>query len=77
MRSSPICKGSAGPSGSGGRRVEMDMGTFRGLITAVLMILFVALVFWAYSRRRHEEFEAASRLPLDEDRAPPPSRESN
>ena len=57
--------------------MEMNMGTFRGIITAVLMILFIALVFWAYSRRRHEEFEAASRLPLDEDRAPPSSREHN
>lgn len=45
----------------------MDMGTFRGVLTAVLMALFVALVFWAYSRRRHEEFEAAAKLPLDED----------
>jgi len=45
----------------------MDMGTFRGVLTAILMTLFVALVFWAYSRRRHEDFEAAARLPLDED----------
>ncbi len=57
--------------------MEMDMGTFRGLITAVLMILFVGLVIWAYSRRRHAEFEAAARLPLEEDNAPPTSRESN
>jgi cytochrome c oxidase cbb3-type subunit 4 len=45
----------------------MDIGTFRGLLTVVLMVLFVALVFWAYSRRRHEDFEAAARLPLDDD----------
>ena len=45
----------------------MDIGTFRGLLTAVLMLLFVALVFWAYSRRRKEDFEAAARLPLDND----------
>ena len=57
--------------------MEMDMGTFRGLITAVLMALFIGLVFWAYSRRRHAEFEAAARLPLEEDHVPPASRESN
>lgn len=57
--------------------MEFDMGTFRGLITAVLMILFVGLVFWAYSRRRHSVFEAAARLPLEDDQAPPASRESN
>lgn len=45
----------------------MDIGTFRGMLTAVLMVLFIALVFWAYSRRRKEDFEAAARLPLDGD----------
>ena len=57
--------------------MEMDMGTFRGLITAVLKALFIGLVFWAYSRRRHADFEAAARLPLEKDHAPPASRESN
>ncbi|MGD8340059.1 MAG: cbb3-type cytochrome c oxidase subunit 3 [Gammaproteobacteria bacterium] len=45
----------------------MDIGTFRGLLTLILMILFIALVFWAYSRGRKEDFEAAARLPLDDD----------
>jgi cytochrome c oxidase cbb3-type subunit 4 len=48
----------------------MDIGTFRGVLTAVLMVLFIALVIWAYSRRRHEDFEAAARLPLDDDTHP-------
>lgn len=48
----------------------MDIGTFRGVVTALLMALFIALVFWAYSRRRNDDFEAAARLPLDEDRRP-------
>ena len=45
----------------------MDIGTFRGLLTVVLMVLFVALVFWAYSHRRKADFDAAARLPLDGD----------
>ena len=45
----------------------MDIGTFRGLLTIVLMLLFIGLVCWAYSRRRNEDFEAAARLPLNED----------
>jgi cytochrome c oxidase cbb3-type subunit 4 len=49
----------------------MEIGTFRGVLTAILMALFIALVFWAYSRRRHDEFEEAARLPLGDDRAPP------
>jgi cytochrome c oxidase cbb3-type subunit 4 len=48
----------------------MDIGIFRGVITAVLMVLFIALVFWAYSRRRQREFDEAAQLPLDDDRAP-------
>lgn len=45
----------------------MDIGTFRGVITALLMALFVALVYWAYSRRRHADFAAAAALPLEDD----------
>jgi cytochrome c oxidase cbb3-type subunit 4 len=47
----------------------MDIGTFRGLMTALLMMLFVWLVLWAYSRRRHADFTAAAALPLEEDDA--------
>ena len=49
----------------------MDIGTFRGLITAILMVLFIGLVIWAYSRRRHVDFTAAAALPLEDDDAPP------
>ncbi len=49
--------------------MELDIGTFRGVLTAVLMVLFVGLVFWAYSKRRHDDFSAAARLPLEDDEA--------
>lgn len=45
----------------------MDMDIFRGVLTAVLMVLFIGLVVWAYSRRRHDEFAAAARMPLEEE----------
>jgi cytochrome c oxidase cbb3-type subunit IV len=45
----------------------MDIDTFRGVITALLMALFIGLVFWAYSRRRHADFTAAAALPLHDD----------
>ena len=44
-----------------------------GIITAFLLMLFLAGWVWAWSPRRKHEFDAAARLPLDdtdaEDRA--------
>jgi cytochrome c oxidase cbb3-type subunit 4 len=45
----------------------MDIGLVRGLITGALLVLFVWLVAWAWSRRRAPLFEAAARAPLEED----------
>jgi cytochrome c oxidase cbb3-type subunit 4 len=49
----------------------MDIDVFRGVVTAVLMALFIALVLWAYSRKRHDDFARLARLPLEDDSAPP------
>jgi cytochrome c oxidase cbb3-type subunit IV len=46
---------------------NMDIGTFRGIVTGVLLGLFVWLVCWAYSKSRRQAFEEAARLPLEED----------
>jgi cytochrome c oxidase cbb3-type subunit IV len=43
----------------------MDINLFRGIVTAVLLGLFVWLVFWAWSRSRKDAFDAAARLPLE------------
>ena len=53
----------------------MDIDTFRGVVTALLMVLFVGLVIWAYSRRRHSDFTAAAELPLQDDAGPRLTRE--
>jgi len=45
----------------------VDINTFRGLVTALLLVLFVWLIAWAWSRRRAPVFEAAARAPLEED----------
>ena len=39
-----------------------------GIVTAVLLVCFIAGSLWVYSSKRREEFEAAARLPLEEDR---------
>jgi cytochrome c oxidase cbb3-type subunit 4 len=43
-----------------------SMGTFRGIVTAVLLGLFVWLVVWAWSKARRPAFEAAARMPLED-----------
>ena len=40
-----------------------------GIVTAILLVSFLAGTAWAYSSRRRAEFEAAARMPLEE-RAP-------
>ena len=45
----------------------MDSGTFFGLLTLVLMLLFVGIVVWAWSARRRDTYDAAARAPLEDD----------
>lgn len=37
-----------------------------GIITALLLAGFIAIVFWAWSPRQGSRFDEASRLPLDD-----------
>ena len=41
--------------------------TLRGILTGVLMLLFVGIVAWAWSAARRPAFDAAARLALEED----------
>lgn len=40
---------------------------FHPFWTALLFLIFIGIVFWAYSGNRKREFEQAARLALDED----------
>jgi cytochrome c oxidase cbb3-type subunit IV len=46
-----------------------------GIITAMLLVLFVVGGIWAYSPRRKQDFDEAARLPLDDDSRPGKSEE--
>jgi cytochrome c oxidase cbb3-type subunit IV len=48
----------------------MDMGTVRGLLTAILLVLFIGLVAWTWSRKRKKEYDEAAQMPLDDDDKP-------
>ena len=45
----------------------MDAGFMHGLWTVLLLVAFVAIVAWAWSSRRRQDFDEAARLPLEED----------
>lgn len=52
----------------------MDIGLVRALITAILFVLFCALVFWSFSKHRAKDFEQAAALPLEEDNEQKPEK---
>ncbi|MDE2401873.1 MAG: CcoQ/FixQ family Cbb3-type cytochrome c oxidase assembly chaperone [Burkholderiales bacterium] len=45
----------------------MDINLMRATFTVVSLCIFVGIVFWAYGRNRHAEFEEAAQLPLADD----------
>jgi cytochrome c oxidase cbb3-type subunit 4 len=47
----------------------MDVNLMRSVITAVLFVVFIGIVWWAWGKGRRADFEAAARLPLDDDLA--------
>ena len=49
----------------------MDLNDLRSAITVLLLLIFVSIVVWAWSRRRDAAFDAAARLPLIDDQPLP------
>lgn len=45
----------------------MDINDFRGLITAVVFIAFIAIWMWAFSRHKKSSFEQNGRIPFEDD----------
>ena len=45
----------------------MSMSDFHSWWSVALLAVFIAIVAWAWSGKRREEFEQAARIPLDDD----------
>ncbi len=48
----------------------MDINVLRGVMTALLIVIFIGLFFWAFSKKRKVDFDEAASLPFvgdDED----------
>ncbi len=48
----------------------MDLGIARGIITVIVLALFLGILAWSWSRKRSTDFDAASLLPLEDDHRP-------
>ncbi len=42
-------------------------GTFSGIMTAILIVVFLGIVFWAYSKRNKAAFDKMAHMPLEDD----------
>jgi cytochrome c oxidase cbb3-type subunit 4 len=45
----------------------MDVNDLRAATTVISFTVFIGIIVWAYSKRNKEDFEEASKLPLDQD----------
>jgi cytochrome c oxidase cbb3-type subunit 4 len=45
----------------------MDVNDLRVVTTLLAFAVFIGIMVWAFSARNKEDFEAASKLPLDQD----------
>ena len=52
----------------------IDIGTLRGLGTALVLIAFTAVTLWAYSGKRRDAFAEAASLPFADEPKPAVSR---
>lgn len=51
--------------------MELDYGTWRGIYTVLVFVLFIGVVWWAYGKRRSKRFDEAANSIFDEDDASP------
>ena len=45
----------------------MDINTLRSVTTVVSLLVFVGIVWWAWSKRRSGDFARAANLPFEQD----------
>lgn len=51
----------------------MDYGTYRGVYTLVLLVLFLIIVWWAYGKNRKNKFDDIANSILDDDKDDKPN----
>ncbi|HNE60602.1 MAG TPA: cbb3-type cytochrome c oxidase subunit 3 [Ottowia sp.] len=44
----------------------MDINLLRSIVTVLSFVLFIGIVFWAWSARNRERFDEAAQLPFEQ-----------
>jgi cytochrome c oxidase cbb3-type subunit 4 len=47
--------------------MNMDYGTYRGVYTLILMVLFLVIVYWAYNKKSKSKFDDIAQSIFEED----------
>ncbi len=45
----------------------MDINTLRSISTVSALLVFLGIVWWAWSKNRKDDFDEAANLPFDQD----------
>ena len=45
----------------------MDINTLRSIVTVTGLVTFIGIIWWAWSKRRTDDFAEAANLPFDQD----------
>lgn len=55
----------------------MNPGNLSGVMTILAFVAFLGVVYWAFGAKRKGDFDAAARLPLEDDQPLPPAVKAN
>lgn len=47
--------------------MTMDYGTYRGVYTLILMVLFLVIVYWAYNKKSKSKFDDIAQSIFEDD----------
>ena len=45
----------------------MDTGIIQAVWTIIVMVIFISIFLWAWSKRNKKSFDSASRIPMNDD----------
>ena len=49
----------------------MDSNSIGAIVTVVFFLLFIAIIWWAYSKKNKKRFDEAAQLPFEEENDKP------